>query len=387
MFSVQSLCSLCCAVLPDFQNEKRNPVNRKARIGVVGAGWWSTYTHIPALQAHTDVGEIVLCDSNADKLDAAAERYEIARRYTDLNQMLATEALDGAIIATNHASHFALAKACLERGLHVMIEKPMTLYAGDARALAELAQRQGKEIIVGYPYHFTTHVNQVRAVIQSGELGAIQLVNCFMASNILSLLRGDDGSARGARYAVHGPGDVYSQPHLSGGGQGHLQITHSAGLMFFVTGLRARCVHARMETHGLPLDLIDAMLVEFEADTGRPALGVVSGTGNQGSAGGGMVDLQVYCEHGSVDINVISGVVNIHRRDQPSEVIQVPEGERYPRFATAHNLVEAALGRAPNGSPAEVGVRTVELLDAAYRSAAADGARVLVETLYQAPST
>jgi predicted dehydrogenase len=357
-------------------------MKRKARIAIVGAGWWATFTHIPALQAHAGVAEIVLCDSNADKLAAAAETYHLEKTYTDLATMLGQEPLDGAVIATNHASHFALAKACLARGLPVMIEKPMTLYARDAKELVDLAQAQGVEIIMGYPYHFTAHVNRVRQVIQSGELGEIQLVNSFMASNILNLLRGDDGSSRGARYVVHGPGDVYSQPHLSGGGQGHLQITHSAGLMFFVTGLRARQVNARMDKHGLPLDLVDAMLVEFETPNGRPALGVVSGTGNQGSAGGGLVDLQVYCEDGSVDMNVISGVVRIFRRDQEPEIINVPEEARYPRFATAQNLVDVALGNAPNGSPVEAGWRTVELLDAAYRSAEAGGAGVAIETLY-----
>jgi predicted dehydrogenase len=356
-------------------------MKEKAKIAVVGAGWWATYTHIPALQMHPGVEEIILCDSNAARLDAAAETYQIAKSYADLAMMLANEQLDGAIIATNHASHYALARLCLEHGLHVMIEKPMTLYARDARELVELALEQDRQIIIGYPYHFTAHVRRVREVIQSGELGAIQLVNCFMASNILNLLRGDDGSSRGARYAVHGPGDVYAQPHLSGGGQGHLQITHSAGLMFYVTGLRPRRVHALMHRHGLPLDLVDAMLVEF-ADG---PLGVVSGTGNQGSAAGGMVDLQVYCEHGSVDINIITGSAHIHRRDGASETIQVPDGERYPRFATAQNLVDVALGRAANGSPVEAGWRTVELLDAAYHSAAKNGQAVFIEQLYVLP--
>lgn len=354
-------------------------MKEKAKIAIVGTGWWATYTHIPALQAHAGVGEIVLCDSNAEKLSAAAATYHITKTYTDLEAMLANEQVDGAVIATNHASHYTLARMCLQHGLHVMIEKPLTLYAHHARELVELAQEQDRQIIMGYPYHFTAHVRRVREVLQSGELGAIQLVNCFMASNILNLLRGDDGSSRGARYAVHGPGDVYANPHLSGGGQGHLQITHSAGLMFYVTGLRARCVHALMHNHGLPLDLVDAMLVEFEDGP----LGVVSGTGNQGSAAGGMVDLQVYCEHGSVDMNVITGAVHIHRRDGASEAIQVPAEERYPRFATAQNLVDVVSGQASNGSPVEAGWRTVELLDAAYHSAAKNGQAVFIQQLYE----
>ena len=353
-------------------------MTEKARIAVVGTGWWATFTHIPALQAHPAVETLVLCDANADKLGAAAETYQIAKTYTDLNTMLQNEPLDGAVIATPHATHYKLAKACLERGLHVMIEKPMTLYARDARDLIETARAKQREIVIGYPYHLTAHVNRCRQVIQSGELGAIQLVNCFMASHILDLLKGDDGSRSGAHYAVHGPGDVYSQPHLSGGGQGHLQITHSAGLMFFVTGLRVQRVNALMHKQGLPLDLIDVMIVGFEDG----ALGVVSGTGNQGSASGGKVDLEVHCENGSIYLNANAGLVEIHRRNQAPEIIQVPEDERYPRFGTSQNLVDIALGKAQNASPAEVGLRTVELLDAAYRSAENDGQKVSIEELY-----
>jgi predicted dehydrogenase len=358
----------------------------KAKIAVVGTGWWATYTHLPALQTHPGVAEIVLCDSNADKLDAAAEAYHIEKRYTDVQAMLQTEDLDGAVIATNHASHFALAQACLDAGVHVMIEKPLTLYARDAKALIDLAAARGVEIIMGYPYHFTKHVNHVRQVIQSGELGAIQMVNCFMASNVINLFRGDDGSSRRAdAYPVHGPGSVYSQPHLSGGGQGHLQVTHAAGLMFFVTGLQPKRVHALMNNHGLPVDLVDAILVEFAptSDTGIP-LGVVSSTGNQATPGGGMVDLQVYCEKGSLDMNVISGTVRLFRSGSEPEIFEVPAEERYPRMATSQNLVDVVLGQASNGSPVEAGWRTVELLDAAYRSAAADGARVLISDLYEA---
>jgi len=355
---------------------------QSARIAVVGTGWWATYTHIPALLAHPGVETIVLCDSNADKLHAAAETYQLTHTYTDVPTMLAQEQLDGAVIATSHASHFALARACLEEGLHLMIEKPMVLYAHEAKTLVDRAVARGKEIITGYPYHFTEHVRRLRQVVQGGELGAIQLVNCFMASHILDLLRGDDGSARGVCYPVHGPGAVYSQPHLSGGGQGHLQITHAAGLLFYISGLRARRVHALMANHDLPLDLVDALLVEFTPPTGASALGVVSGTGNQGSASAGMVDLQIHCEHGAVDVNVISGVAKIHRRNGEPEIIQVPPEARYPREATAQNLVDVALGRAANGSPAEVGWHTVELLDAAYRSAAADGQAVRIESLY-----
>ena len=120
-------------------------MNQKARIAVIGTGWWATYTHIPGLQANDNAELVAICDSDPQRLDAAAEAYHIEKCYRDVAPMLAQENLDGAVIATNHASHYPLAKRCLEAGLHLMIEKPMTLDASEARALLELAQQKQQD--------------------------------------------------------------------------------------------------------------------------------------------------------------------------------------------------------------------------------------------------
>jgi predicted dehydrogenase len=350
-------------------------MTHKARIAIVGTGWWSTFTHIPGLQAHDGAELVALCDQDPDRLSAAAEAYHVAKTYTDLEAMLAAESLDGAVIATNHASHYPLAKLCLEHGLHVMIEKPLTLYAWEAQALVALAQQQGRELIVGYPYNYTPYALRTREVLQSGELGAIQYISCVFTSHIFHLLQGQDSM----RTPVHGPGDVYSDPVRSGGGHGHLQMTHPLGLLFFTTGLRMARVNALMHNHGLALDLVDAMTVSFEGGT----LGSIGGTGNLGGGGGRKFDLQIYAESGSIDIDACLGTATIYRQGQPPESVEPVVGENdYRRFYTANNLVEVINGQADNGSPGEIGWRVVELLDAAYRSAGQDGGTVQRAELY-----
>src|SRR5258706_7134646 len=167
---------------------------RKARIAVIGTGWWSTYTHIPGLQAHPHAELVALCDSNAERLQAADQKYRVGKTYVDYKRMFEQEALDGVVVATSHASHYPIVRACLEHDLHVMVEKPMTLYARDARSLVDLDRQRRRELIVGYPYHFSPAVNRVREGIQSGDLGAVQYVNCVLASHIFGLLSGQDGS-------------------------------------------------------------------------------------------------------------------------------------------------------------------------------------------------
>jgi predicted dehydrogenase len=320
---------------------------------------------------------VAVCDTNPQRLQAAAEAYGLQRTFASLDAMLSDCVLEGVIIATPHATHAALARACLAHSLHVLLEKPMTLYAADARALVALAAAQGRELIVGYPWNFAPQVIRARELLQSGALGAVQYVSCTMASSVAGLLQGDERYLEHAGvYPVHGPGAVYSDAALSGGGQGHLQITHAAGLLFFITGLRAQQVLALMHNHGLPLDLVDAMTVGFEGG----ALGLVGGSGNSPTH---KLDLMVRCERGGLDLDVDSQTLTVYHADRTTDTFG-PAPERTPalRTATTRNLVDVVHGTAPNGSPAEVGWRTVELLDAAYRSAARDGQSVWVKDLY-----
>ena len=352
-------------------------MTKQARVAVIGAGWWSTYTHIPALRAHPSAALVAVCDTDPAKLEAATRTYDIAHAYADYHEMIAREPLDGVIVATSHATHFAIVKDCLEHDLHVLVEKPMTLGAADARDLVELARRCKRELIVGYPWHYNPHVLRAREVLASGALGAVQYVSCIFSSGILGLLQGRDGSETGsAAYPIHGPGNVYSRPDLSGGGMGHLQLTHSAGVMFFVSGLRARRACAWMNNHGLALDLVDAITVEFEGG----ALSTVGGTGNGVHR---KLDVQIHCERGAIDLDLVAATTLIRGPDGVSERFELAdEAAAYPRFAPATNLVDVILDKAANGSPADVGWRTVELLDAAYRSAKADGQPITIQSLY-----
>jgi predicted dehydrogenase len=131
----------------------------------------------------------------------------------------------------------------------------------------------------------------------------------------------------------------------------------------------------------LRVDVADAISVRFRAQSGSPAVGIIGSTGNLGIGDGGMCELQVCCSRGRLTLEHIGGTLTVRHHDGREERYEIPESERYPMFATGNNLVDVVLGRGANESPAEVGVRTVELLDAAYRSAAADGAVVKIEDL------
>jgi predicted dehydrogenase len=350
----------------------------KARIAVIGTGWWATDYHLPSLRSNPDAEVSAICDTDPGRLQKAAEAYQVSRTYTDYREMLAKEELDGVVIATPHATHYEIARDCLARGLHLLIEKPMTLYAKDARHLVQLAEEQGKEITVCYPYPYMPQVERARQVVCSGELGEVHYVVNSFTSDMTHFLGGKVSADNPpyTRFKVQGPSDAYNRPELMGGGQGHLQLTHGLGLMFFVTGLRAKCVNARMNNHGRVLDMVDALTVEFE----NGALGIIGSSGMT-RAGSGVL-LNVFCKEGYYVLDSLVRAAAIHRTDGTHEDLTQLSygGARYP---ATENFVGIILGRQTNGSPGENGLRVVEVLDAAYRSVQQNGRTVKIEDLYQ----
>ncbi len=342
---------------------------RRARVAVIGTGWWATTAHIPALQASPHAELVALCDTDDARLRTAAEHFGVSRTYTDVATLLRQERLDGAVVAVYHAAHYAVARACLDAGVSILLEKPMTLYAREGRDLLDRAQRTGAHIVVGYPWHYTALARRAREIIRSGELGSVQFVASTFASMAVEFYRGNPEAYRPVfGYPVAQPTlGTYADPRLAGGGQGHLQATHAAGLLFWITGLRAAQVSALMATFDVAVDVVDALTLRFTSG----ALGVLGSTGNLGVGDSGQHDLRIYCAAGYLLLDMIGGTLVVRRHGGDGETLgPVAPDQRYPYEAPAVNLVDVILGRAENQSPGEAGLRSVELLEAAYHSAA-----------------
>ena len=115
----------------------------KVNIGVIGAGWWASFSHIPALIANPHVGVVAVNRPDRDGLDKVADTFKLTHAYLDAAEMLASERLDGVVIASPHTLHAEHARMALQHGLHVLIEKPMATTAVDAKALVTLANAKG----------------------------------------------------------------------------------------------------------------------------------------------------------------------------------------------------------------------------------------------------
>ncbi len=341
-----------------------------ARIGIIGCGWWATRAHFPALRANPDAEIAGIADPDGGNRGRAAERFAVPAELTfaDAETMLDAVDLDGVVVSVPHAAHARLARLVLEHDLHLLLEKPMTIRPEDARELAALAAARGREIVISYPWHYNRQGLALREAIAAGRIGAVEYVSCQFASIVRELYRGNPEPYRDILgYTVNPPdARTYADPEIAGGGQGQTQITHSAALLFWMTGLRPVSVAALTESFELAVDLVDAVAVRFD----NGAVGSLGSTGSVLPGQDEVLEYRIFGEAGHIMFDVNEGYAAIHGRDGDIERLHpVPADERYPDWAPTDNLVDIVVGRATNGSPASVGVTTVEFVDAIYRAA------------------
>jgi predicted dehydrogenase len=342
--------------------------SRRARIGVIGTGWWATYAHLPSLTSYPSAEVVALADTSPERLAQAAERFGIAAQFADYREMLDQADLDGVVVATTHVTHFAIAHDVLSRGLPLMLEKPMVLRAGEAHQLVALAEQLHTPLVIGYPYHFVPCHQHLRKRIAEGALGHLQLTTALFASMVLEYYRANPQAyAPVFQWDVTGPQPTtYSDPSVAGGGQGHLQVTHSAALLLWLTDLRPLEGAAFLEGFDLQVDLCDAISVRFDNAAVSTRSTAASDAHPAPAAGAQTVRRRrLRCS-----IRLPRRQHLLQRRfDRTTD--ETPPDLRYPMHTTSRHLVDLILGVADtNQAPGAIGARTVEVLEAAYRSAA-----------------
>lgn len=360
-------------------------MTEKANIAVVGTGWWATTAHLPALVAHPCVGKIILIDINPDKGRKAAEKYNIPASQVFTTAAAAKAAhpdLQGAIIATTHHAHYQAAMDCLEQGLHLLIEKPMTIHARHARDISEKADALGLKVLMGYTFPYLPHIIKAKGYIDEGLIGKIEYVACSMSSITYDLLKGHPEKFEPPTgYAVTGPTEqTYSEPTVAGGGQSVLQVTHLAALMFHLAPeLRAQTVSAFTNNLEAKVDVVDAFTVRMTSG----ALAIVGSTGNVGMGDPGSVEVHLHGSKGRIMVDGFTGEFFMRLHDGREE--HMPrKNPGYPGDVPVDKFTDIILDGAEPWFPGKTnGLYTVELLEAALRSAEQDGMPVQVADLYQ----
>ena len=145
------------------------------KIGVIGCGYWGPNL-IRNFRNTKDCEMVICCDMQDDRLSRIKSLFPEIETTKNHEDLLNSD-LDAVAIATPVWTHYPLAKAFLEAGKHVFVEKPLTRSSAECEELIELANERNLILMVGHTFEYTAAVNKIKEIVDSGELGDILYIN------------------------------------------------------------------------------------------------------------------------------------------------------------------------------------------------------------------
>src|SRR5438876_5289255 len=157
------------------------------RFGVIGWGYWG-----PKIARNLDslphAMVSMIADMDVTRLASSTGNFSSVQTTTQAGDVFRSD-VDGVVIATPVRTHYRLAKEALLHGKHVLVEKPLTADVAEAEELVTLALKQQRTLMVGHTFEYSPAVNELRKLVQSGDLGKIY---CIEAERVnLGLFRND----------------------------------------------------------------------------------------------------------------------------------------------------------------------------------------------------
>jgi predicted dehydrogenase len=149
-----------------------NTPSEQVKIGIIGAGIGKS--HLRGFLQVPQAKVVAICDVNTDRAKAVATDLGVeVEVYADYKEMIEKAGLDAVSVGVPNKFHRPIAVDCLERGLHVLCEKPLAVNTAEAELIAEAAARTGKNCMVGQVNRFRRDSIYLKKRIESGELGEV----------------------------------------------------------------------------------------------------------------------------------------------------------------------------------------------------------------------
>ena len=145
---------------------------KAVRVGVIGYGYWGPNI-VRNFHGLENADLVAVCDKSPAALKRAHRAYPGLHLTTDFAEILQSPDLDAVAVVTPVWTHYELAKAALENGKHVFVEKPFTSSTRQAEELIELAERKNLKIMVDHTFLFSGAVKKIREIVDAGTLGPL----------------------------------------------------------------------------------------------------------------------------------------------------------------------------------------------------------------------
>jgi predicted dehydrogenase len=324
------------------------------RTAMIGCGHMAQY-HLEQMLQQLDTTRItVLCDPNPGMLEKSRQLFQRAGveappSRTSLEATLADfgDQLDAAFIITPHAFHHDQTLACLERGLDVLLEKPMVLNAAEARSLISARDRTGRLLVVAFPGSLSPEIRTAAALLRQGAIGSILNINALAWQNWKELTTG-----------------AWRQdPLLAGGGFLFDTGAHMLNTVTDLAGEDFDEVAAWFDQRGTRVDILAVAIGRLQSG----ALVTLNGCGDVGASYGS--DVQIFGTAGILQTGIWGGSLRLRRRGQK----QLRRMVCPPSLGVWQQFLAVRAGQLENPCPPEVGLRMAKLWDALQASAAQGG--------------
>ena len=163
---------------PETHEENTIDCSRRLKFGIIGTGWIAE-SHVEALKQMPDVDIVAGADLIPGKAEAFFKRYgvENVRLYPSHKEMLEAETdLDAVCVCTYNKTHAECTIDALNKGLHVLLEKPMCVTTQEALDIVRAEKKSGKILSLGFQPRMDENMKMIKKVVDSGELGRIYYI-------------------------------------------------------------------------------------------------------------------------------------------------------------------------------------------------------------------
>lgn len=219
---------------------------KRLSIALIGCGGNMRGAHVPRIQADGGVDLAAVADTSEAAAAALMEKWgEKVPCYTDYRDMIRDCELDAVMVSSPHAMHYEQVEYALERDLHALVEKPLTISSRDTRALIRKAEETSRILLVSYQRNFMAPHVYARELIRKGAIGEVRGVVAYVTQNW--------GGTSGWRL----------DPALSGGGMFLDTGSHLVASTLWITDLKPLEVSAFLDNVEKDVDVNMVVAVRF----------------------------------------------------------------------------------------------------------------------------
>ncbi len=328
------------------------------RLGMIGTGGMARY-HIHNILKQLDTTQIIaVCEPDKTQYQKAAEIFEAAGQpvppnVKDFDSFMAKSAkkIDAAFIVTPHNQHFPQAKALLEAGKDVLVEKPMVMNTREAKALMKVRDKTGRLLAVAFNGSMSPSIRKAHEMLHDGTMGKILNVQAAVWQT----------------WEKNTKGLWRQEPKISGGGYMFDTGAHLLNTVADLVGEPFSEVAAFIDNRSTKVDILTVAI----AKTASGGFVTINGCGASPVTG---TDIKIWCENGMMECGVWGGYLRVQMAGE-KELRDI----EFPDFLGVwQTFVRVRNGEVPNPSPAENGLRMIQLWDAIKASAKQGGSVVKI---------